>query len=103
MELKSAIEEMNYLDNSNTLLKSFDEVISDQPHKGVMKKSLAKKLAHSGIGYNDLERLFEAYGEQGLLAILANPPTTTNTSARCARGTTDSLALNLILNHFKGL
>ena len=103
VELKSAIEEMNYLDNSNTLLKSFDEVISDQPHKGVMKKSLAKKLADSGIGYNDLERLFEAYGEQGLLAILANPPTTTNTSARRARGTTDSLALNLILNHFKGL
>jgi len=103
VELKSAIEEMNYLDNGNTVLKSFDEVISGQPHKGVMKKSLAKKLADSGIGYNDLERLFKAYGEQGLLAILVNPPTTTNTSARHSRGTTDPLALNLISDHFKGL
>ena len=50
-----------------------------------MKKSIAKKLADSGIGYHHLKKLFETQGEQGLLTILANPPT--NSRTRRGRGT----------------
>lgn len=100
-ELSSAIEEMNYLDKSHALLKSFDGVISDSSQGGVMKKSIAKKLADSGIGYHHLKQLFETKGEQGLLAILANPPS--NSRSHRVRGTADPLTLHLILSHFKGI
>ena len=71
----SAIGDMNYLDRSHALLKSFDEIIGDPSEGGVMKKSTAKKLADSGLGFHHLKSLFDTQGEQGLLAILANPPT----------------------------
>ena len=100
-ELNPAIEEMNYLDESHALLKSFDGVISDSSQGGLMKKSIAKKLADSGIGYHHLKQLFETQGEQGLFAILANPPT--NSRTRRVRGTADPLTLHLILSHFKGI
>ena len=98
-ELNPAIEEMNFLHKSHALLKSFDGVISDSSQGGLMKKSIAKKLADSGIGYHHLKQLFETQGEQGLLAILANPPT--NSRTRRVRGTADPLTLHLILSHFK--
>ena len=98
-ELKSTIEELNYLDNTHALLKSFDNLIGDSSHRGVIKKSLAKKLGDSGLGYHHLKRLFAAHGERGLLAILANPPT--DGSARRPRGTSDPVSPHLLLNHFK--
>ena len=92
---------MNYLNKSHALLKSFDGVISDSSQGGVMKKSIAKRLADSGIGYHQLKQLFATKGEQGLLAILANPPT--HSRSHHARGTADPLTLHLILSHFKGI
>ena len=98
--LSSAMADMSYLDKSHNLLKSFDGVIGDKFHPGILKRSLAKKLADSGLGYKDLQQLWRAHGEQGLLAILANPAS--SSSARRSRGTSDVVALNQILNHFKG-
>ena len=95
-KLSSAMEDLAYLDTSHRLLKSFDEVI----RSGVVKRSLAKRLADSGIGLNDLENLWKAHGEQGL-AILANPPTSTKRSARRPRGTSDVVPLNALVNHFR--
>ena len=93
-ELNPAIEEMNYLDKSHALLKSFDGVSSDSSQGGLMKQSIAKKLADSGIGYHHLKQLFETQGEQGLLAILANPPT--NSRTRRVRGTADPFRIDFI-------
>jgi hypothetical protein len=92
---------MNYLDKSHALLKSFDGVISDSSQGGIMKKSIAKKLADSDIGYHHLKQLFETKGEQGVLAILANPPSYSRSHR--VRGTADPLTLHLILSHFKGI
>ena len=91
------MEDLAYLDKSHSLLKSFEGVICS----GVVKRSLTKRLADSGIGLKDLENLWKAHGEQGLVAILANPPTT-NRSTRRPRGTSDVVALNALVNHFKG-
>ena len=90
---------MNYLDRSHALLKSFDEIIGDPSEGGVMKKATAKKLADSGLGFHLLKSLFNTQVEQGLLAILANPPT--NSRRVRVRGTADPLTLHVILNHFK--
>ena len=98
--LSSAIADMSYLDKSHNLLKSFDGVIGDKFHLGILKRSLAKKLADSGLSYKDLQQLWRAHGEQGLLAILANPAS--SSSARRSRGTSDVVALNQILNHCRG-
>ena len=43
----------------------------------------------------------ESTDEQGLVAILENPPTT-NRSTRRPRGTSDVVALNSLVNHFNG-
>ena len=90
---------MNYLDGSHNLLRSFDGIIGDPSEGGVIKKSTAKKLADSGLGFHHLKSLFDTQGQQGLLAILANPPT--NSRRVRVRGSADSLTLHLILNHFK--
>ena len=98
-KLKSTIEELNYLNNTHALLKSFDNLIGDSSHRGVIEKSLAKKLADSGLGYHHLECLFAAHGERWLVTILANP--LTGESAGRPRGTSDPVSLHLLLNHFK--
>ena len=54
----SAIADMSYLDKSHNLLKSFDRVIEDKSHPGIFKRSLAKKLADSGLSYKDLQQLW---------------------------------------------
>ena len=90
---------MNYLDRSHALLKSLDEIIGDPSEGKVMKKSTAKKLADSGLGFHHLKSLFDTQGEQGLLAVLANPPT--NSRRVRVRGTAQPLTLHVILNHFK--
>ena len=51
--LSSALEDLTYLDKSHSLLKSFEGVICS----GVLRRSLAKRLADSGIGLNDFENL----------------------------------------------
>lgn len=63
----------------------------------VMKKSTAKTLANSGLGFHHLKSLFDTQGEQGLLAALANPPTNT----RRVRRNAEPLTLHAILNNFK--
>ena len=95
--LSLAMKDLAYLDKSHSLLKSFDDVICS----GVLKMSLAKKLADSGLGLNELDNLWKAHGEQGPFGILANPPTLTNRSSCRPRGTSDVVALNVLLNHFK--
>lgn len=40
-------------------MKFFDAVISDCSQGGVMKKSIAKELGDSGIGYHQLKRLLD--------------------------------------------
>ena len=80
---------MNYLDRSHTLLKSFDGIIGDPSEGGVIKKSTAKKLVDSGLGFHQLKSLFDTQGKQGLLAILVNPPS--NSCRVLVRGSADPL------------
>ncbi|KAK2547312.1 hypothetical protein P5673_032813 [Acropora cervicornis] len=93
IDINSAIGDMNYLDRSHALLKSLDEIIGDPSEGKVMKKSTAKKLADSGLGFHHLKSLFDTQGEQGLLAVLANPPT--NSRRVRVRGTAQPLTLHI--------
>ena len=102
--MESALEELIYLDHSYALQQFFQGNLCNSFDTGVIKKGLAKKLADSGIGYKHLGQLFEKQGEQGLLAILANPATAPGSSSarRSVRGTADPVVLHRILNHFNG-
>ena len=102
--MESALEELIYLDQCYALQQSFQGNLCNSSDTGVIKKGLAKKLADSGIGYQHLRQLFEKQGEQGLLAILANPATASGGSSarRSVRGTADPVVLHRILNHFNG-
>lgn len=94
MTLKSAVEQMLYLDHSYCLQQSFQGTLCNSRNPGIIKNGLAKKLADSGISYEHLQHVFDKHGEQGLLAILANPATLSgNSPTRCsARGTIDPLS-----------
>ena len=98
-DINSAIADINYLDRSHALLKSFDGMVGDPSNGGVMKKSTAKKLADSGLGFHQLKSLFDTQGEQGLLAKIngsTNQQLTSLCSWKCR-----TVSEHVILNHFK--
>ena len=83
---------MNF-DWRHALFKSFDGIIADPSGGGIRKKSKAKKFADFGLHFHHLNSLFDTQGEEGLLTILANPPTK---SIR-VRGSVDLLTLHVII------
>ena len=101
----SAIEDMTYLDNSFRLLQPYKSQPKDGSSQGVLKPSLAKRLAESGLANNNLKHLHQIHGEKGLLAALINPPSSAKDAGvrltRRPRGTTDVVSLNKIVAHFK--
>ena len=101
--IQSALEQLIYLDHSFALQQSFQGKLCNSSNTGVIKKGLAKKLADSGIGYQHLRQLFDKHGKDGLLSILANPPTSGGSyNRRSVRGTANTVVLQQILNHFQG-
>ena len=72
-----ALKDCQYLDKRYELLqtmkfKLYSEVRSDQ---APITKSMAEKIAGSGLSYADLEKLFEQHGRKALVAVLSKPPT----------------------------
>ena len=94
------------LDNSYALQQSLIRKLCNSSGMGIISKVLAKKLADSGIGYKHLSQVSHAYGERGLLAVLANPPTDRPSSSRGSSvshqdsGSADTVVLNKILRQW---
>ena len=95
--MESALEELIYLDHSYALQQSFQGNLCNSSDTNVIIKGLMKKLADCGIGYQYLRQLFEKQGEQGLLAILANPATASG------RSSAQSINQSIIFIHDKYL
>ena len=65
--------DVKYLDNSHDRLVTFRYKLYDKTERSVMSKSLAKRLAYSGLTMNDLRKLYTSAGAQGVAVLLSNP------------------------------
>ena len=63
--------DVNYLDNGRLL--TFHNKLYDETDNSVIKKSLAKKLADSGMTLDALRNLYASHGAHEVTALLSNP------------------------------
>ena len=97
--LQWALKDMQYLDGRHKILKSFEHKLYSPSGDGVITKSMAEKIAGSGLTYQDLNKLFLEFGKEGLLSILARPPSTSK--KKRPRVTKTARILTAIARHFE--
>ena len=96
-----ALKDTQYLDTRHRLLqtmknKLYSEVSSDE---APITKSMAEKIAGSGLSYDDLQNLYTNHGKKGLIAVRSKPATTSNSNK--PRVTKTPKILSSILKHFE--
>ena len=68
-------QDLVYLDSRHRILQSFrSKSYNPERNDGAITKSIAEKIAGSGLAYEDLNNVFSRYGEEGVLPILSRPP-----------------------------
>ena len=73
-----ALVDCRYLDKRHELLQTLKGKLygdSTSDHDRAVSKSMAEKIAGSGLNFDDLQRLFAQFGKKGLVAVLSRPPT----------------------------
>ena len=89
----SAVADVKHCDEANALYNTLDHLTAKQGQ--VITKSMAKKMAASGLGYGHLETVFNRDGSDGLVAVLKenfnNKP----------RVTKDKKIINSVIAHFQ--
>ena len=101
MILSTVQEDVQYLDKAHERLLTFNNRLYDDSDNSIIKKSLAKKLADSGLSFSDLRKLYSSTGPRGVAALLANPPSTSK--GKSPRGTKCCITLQKIINFLKTL
>jgi len=82
ISVKDAAEDMNYLDNRHQRLLSFRGKLYNPGRAGrPIKQSITKKVAGSGLEYENLKDLYQRFGWKGLVCILTRPPLSSRSSA----------------------
>ena len=96
-----ALKDTQYLNTRHQLLqtmkyKLYSEVSSNE---APITKSLAEKIAFSGLSYDDLQHLYANHGKKALIAVLPKPPSTSDNDK--PRVTKTPKILASILQHFE--
>ena len=71
MILSTVQEDVQYLDKAHERLLTFNDGLYDDSDNSIIKKSLAKKLADSGLSFSDLKKLYSSTGARGVAAFSA--------------------------------
>ena len=99
ISVSQAVENMLYLDRRHELLGTFSNKLFDASNdNGPIKRSMAQNIASGGLSYDDLRKLYETFGERGVVAILSNPPSIS--SSKTPRVTRTKRILAAIVAHF---
>ena len=99
---ETAFAHLQYHDSCYVRLQTFPGSIYDPvKDKGIIKKTIAKKIAGSGIAYQDILHLFRQAGREGIVAILSLPPSTVRSTK--PRVTRNRRILNAICSFFIAL
>ena len=95
-----ALENLQYLDRQHEIFES--NKLYDPTGGGVITEGMAKKIARSGLTYEDLLKLFKEFGKPGLISILSKPPTKGEPgNGKRPRVTKNARILTAILRHFE--
>ena len=88
-----AFKGLEYLDGRHKILQSFrGKLYNPERNDGAITKSIAEKIAGSGLAYEDLKNLYNRYGKEGVIAILSRPPSCATRTRRI---------LSAIVGHFQ--
>ncbi|XP_020621317.1 uncharacterized protein LOC110058995 [Orbicella faveolata] len=100
ISVKDATEDMKYLDDRHNRLLSYRGKLYHPGHQdSPVKQNISKKMAGSGLEYEDFQNLFQRFGRKGLVGILSKPPLSARSSApRVTRTTRIVLAIE---KHFE--
>lgn len=95
-----AFKDLEYLDGRHKILQSFrGKLYNPERNDGAITKTIAEKIAGSGLAYEDLKNVYNRYGKEGVIAILSRPPScATSTSPRVTR---TRRILSAIVGHFQ--
>ena len=106
ISVEQALASMLYLDRRHEILvvlwsfQTFSGRLFDpRDDNGVIKQSMAQKIAGSGLSYSHLRELYLKFGTKGLLTILSMPPS--QSTATKPRVTRTKRILDAIANHFQ--
>ena len=99
VDFSTAEIHVQYLDKAHERLLTFRGSLYDEGDGSIIKKSLAKKLADSGLTLEALRNLYTSQGPRGVAALLANPPSCAKTKS--PRGTKCPVTLQKIVNYLK--
>ena len=96
-----ALKDSQFLDQRYQLLltmkyKLYSEAASD---RAPITKSMAEKIAGSGLSYHDLKQLYIKHSKKALITVLSKPPTASQTNK--PRVTRTPRILASILKHFE--
>ena len=81
MSCENALSVVQHMDLSYDRFQTFiGNLHNSDPNRSVISKSMASKIAESGITFTDLVALFRQCGCEGIIAVLGLPPSTTRTS-----------------------
>ena len=95
-----AFEDLEYLDGRHKILQSLrGKLYNPERNDGAITKSIAEKIAGSGLAYEDLKNVYSRYGKEGVIAILSRPPSCA--TSRSPRVTRTSRILAAIVAHFQ--
>lgn len=104
VSVRHAVEDMKYLDHRHNLVQSFQgKLFNTNGHNAsVITKGMVEKIAGSGLSYEDLEKTYRKFGQDGLFALLSKPPSAARTvNVTTPRVTRTDRILAAIVQHFK--
>ena len=95
-----AFNDMKFLDKRHQRMHTFSrKLYNPGEDDGPVKLHTVQKIAESGLSYSDLEVLFQTAGTNGLVVLLAMPPSC-SASSRSPRRTRNKDTLAQIVSHF---
>lgn len=75
VNVRHAVADMKYLDHRHRLVQTFQgKLFTSASNASVISKGMVEKIAGSGLSYNDLEKTYRKFGQDGLFALLSKPP-----------------------------
>ena len=104
VNVRHAVADMKYLDHRHRLVQTFQgKLFTSASNASVISKGIVEKIAGSGLPYNDLEKTYRKFGQDGLFALLSKPPSSASASPSTTtpRVTRTDRILTAILQHFK--
>ena len=104
VNVRRAVADMKYLDHRHRLVQTFQgKLFMSASNASVRSKGIVEKITESGLSYNDLEKTYRKFGQDGLFALLSKPPSLASASPSTTppRVTPTDRILTVILQHFK--